>query len=85
MRKNTIPGTETDHNPPGRRPKFRYIVEHILLSELGEWERPNENVFVEQELARLAEKGDIHFLLPDGGDGDIKVVLRVPVTEGPGS
>ena len=72
--------TETEHSLPSGSPKFRYLVQHILVSEMAEWERHNEDIFVEQELARLAEKGDIHFLLPDG-DGDIKVILWVPVTE----
>jgi len=80
MRDSTIPGTEKRDSPHHSDPKFRFVVQHILVSEMAEWERHNEDIFVEQELARLAEKGDIHFLLPDG-DGDITVILRVPVTE----
>ncbi len=80
MRNTTTPNTGSEHNLPSRLPKFRFVVQHILVSEMAEWERHNEDIFVEQELARLAEKGDIHFLLPDG-DGDIRVILRGPVTQ----
>ena len=73
--------TITEQNLPVRDPKFRYIVQHILLSERAAWEYPSEDVFLEQELSRLTENGEeIHSLLPEG-DGDIKVILRVPVTE----
>ncbi len=81
MFKGITPNTEKRNPSHHSSPKFRFIVQHILVSEMAEWERHNEDIFVEQELARLAEKGDIHFLLPDG-DGDIKVILRVPVLEG---
>lgn len=80
MFKGITPNTEERNPSHHSSPKFRFIVQHILVSEMAEWERHNEDIFVEQELERLAEKGDIHFLLPDG-DGDIKVILRVPVTE----
>ena len=77
MGNNTTPNIGPEHNSPHHSgPKFRYIVQHILLSERAAWEYPCEDVFLEQELARLAEKGDIHFLLPDG-DGDITVILKV--------
>ena len=80
MFKGITANTEKRNASRHSSPKFRFVVQHILVSEMAEWERHNEDTFVEQELARLAEKGDIHFLLPDG-DGDIKVILRVPVTE----
>lgn len=80
MFKGITPNTEKRNPSHHSSPKFRFVVQHILVSEMAEWERHNEDTFVEQELARLAERGDIHLLLPDG-DGDIKVILRVPVTE----
>ena len=77
MGNNTTPNIGPEHiSPHHSGPKFRYIVQHILLSERAAWEYPGEDAFVEQELARLAEKGNIHFLLPDG-DGDITVILKV--------
>ena len=76
MRKSITPNTEKRNSSHHSGPKFRFVVQHILVSEMAEWERHNEDIFVEQELARLAEKGDIHFLLPDG-DGDITVILKV--------
>ncbi len=76
MFKGITPNTEKRNPSHHSSPKFRFVVQHILVSEMAEWERHNEDIFVEQELARLAEKGDIHFLLPDG-DGDITVILKV--------
>ena len=76
MFKGITANTEKRNSSHLSSPKFRFVVQHILVSEMAEWERHNEDTFVEQELARLAEKGDIHFLLPDG-DGDITVILKV--------
>ncbi len=81
MRNYITPNTKKRDPSHHSGPKFRFVVQHILVSELAEWERHNEDIFVEQELARLAEKGDIHFLLPDGDD-DITVILKVLTCSG---
>ena len=85
MKNHTIPGTETEHNPPTRRRKFRHLVEHLdmverplLLSNL-----PTEE-YVETCLDEMTEGGEqIISIIPDGPE-DFLVVLVVPVEEGSG-
>ena len=82
MRNHIIPGIQSEHNPPGSRSRFRYVVKNILLSERADWEYPGEQAFVEMELARLTENGEEILSLFRDSDGDYEVVLKVEVGGG---
>ncbi len=81
---HTTSSIKPRNNPPQEGPRFKYLVKWVLLSERAEWEFDGEDSYIESELAKLTENGEEIISLLGDEMGDIRVILKVAVTEGSG-
>jgi len=82
MHNSTSPSVKPKTNPPQEGPRFKYLVQWVLLSERAAWECSSEDSYIELELERLTENGEEIVSLLRDEMGDIQVFLKVAVTGG---